>query len=251
MRKNFKIILCNLKSIVSIKKLLIICIIFVFTFSMKISYLDNTVNLSVLLKSVFYGPNNLLNNIIVLFTWSLYEFYLIYIIGDYFYKELTRRGMYTISRIGNKTRWHICMQLSLFLVCLTYYLIGIIVGLILVYYLNIQIVICDIYHTLNIFFILGLSSYFSITLYILITILIKDHNVSFLILVVVSYLSIEFGNTFKVDMFIALNQGILSKHYESNFSFLWSYIYLLILIIFNIVIINRVIIRNDLLTIID
>lgn len=77
----------------------------------------------------------------------------------------------------------------------------------------------------------------------------KSHIKSFLILIVEFYVSISIGDIFNIDKFIPLNQGILSKHIIYNFSYNWSFIFLGILIFINLVIVNRLIVKRDLLDI--
>ena len=107
----------------------------------------------------------------------------------------------------------------------------------------------NIIDTLQIVVLLSLSSYYAITVYIFNIMVTKSHIKSFLILIVEFYVSISIGNIFNIDKFIPLNQGILSKHIIYNFSYNWSFIFLGILIFINLVIINRLIVKRDLLDI--
>lgn len=232
-------------SILSLKKIYIICAIFIFTFYVKLNSRDNIYGLGEFIKASFYGPNNLSDNIMEVLTWSLCQFYLIYLIGQYLYNELEVRSIYTFLRIRHKKTWHICLQITCFLICVVYFLIGLVIGLITGYVFNIKLDINNIVEVINIFTILVLSSYYIITIYFFSIIKTQAHNRSFLMLIIILYLSIILGSIFKIDKFIPLNQGIISKHFISDFSFRWSYIYLSIMIIINIMVINRLIKKKD------
>lgn len=252
MGRHFKIIINNLKSVLGFKRILLISIIYIVVFYAKINILSQLGSLYEYVAIIFQGPKSLSENIMELFIWSLYQFYLIYIIGDYFYRELKIRNVYVFSRIGNKTEWFLHTQFTSIIVCITYYLIGIILIALCGFTLNRQIIMnnkfCDI---VNIFFILSLSSYFITTVYIALVVIIKKHNVSFLILILVLYLSIEVGYIFKIDAYIPFTQGILIKHLMPNIGFFGSCLNLSFFIIINYYFIKRYIVKNDFLTIMD
>lgn len=248
MRNNLRIILSNFKAILELKKLVFIIVIFII--AMKKNSFDNLINLSNYIRSIFYGPNDISTNIIELLIWSIYQFYLIYIIGDYLGKEFGIRNIYTISRIGSKIKWYVYNQLTLVFVCLVCYLTAVMLITIYAFIRSRYINILDIKEILNIWLILSISSYFILTVYLIIFIITKNNNLSFILIIISLYLSIEFGSIFKIDAFIPLNQGILSKHFILHFSFLWSYIYLSITTVINLFIIKYIIFKNDLLSII-
>jgi len=249
MRRYFRIIKGNFQSIISINKLCSICIIFIYLFCVKFTSLNRILSIGKLFELTFYGPNNLSDNISEVLFWSLYQFYIIYAIGDYCYRELQIRCVYTITRIGDKHIWYLCFQFTCFLACVVYFLFGITIGFITLSLLNIHLIIIDICRILNTLAILSLSSYYIMTIYIIIITMTQKYNQSFLILITLIYLSIAFGGMLKIDPFMPLNQGILSKHYISGFSFQWSYIFLCIMIFFNVIFLNRIIIERDLLEI--
>lgn len=93
---------------------------------------------------------------------------------------------------------------------------------------------------------LSLSSYYLITLYIFISLVSRKHNQSFLVLIMTLFLSITLGDILKIDKYLPFNQGILSKHIISNFSYQWSFLFLALIIIVNLIFINRIIVKRDL-----
>jgi hypothetical protein len=218
---------------------------------MKKDSFGDVINLSDYIKIIFHGPNTVSENVIELLIWSLYQFYLIYMAGDYLHKEFRIRKLYIISRIGSKFKWYIYTQLTMLGLCLLYYLIGIIVITISIFVLNKHVIIFNVYEILNMWLVISISSYFILTIYIIAFLLTKNNNVSFILIIILLYLSIEFGDIFKIDKFLPMNQGILSKHLIENFGFVWSYIYLSLLIVINLFIIKHLILKNDLLSIIE
>jgi len=243
MKKYLNIISNNLRSIFSIKNLIFIIVIFIYVFSVKINNYDSNFSFNEILEVIFAGPINL-DNISEIFTWTFYQAFLIYIIGNYIFNELSTRSIYVIPRLGNKQYWNICLQITCFLACIIYFALGTFIEFIFTAILNKGFNFSNIIDTL-----LSLSSYYAITVYIFNIMVTKSHIKSFLILIVEFYVSISIGNIFNIDKFIPLNQGILSKHIIYNFSYNWSFIFLGILIFINLVIINRLIVKRDLLDI--
>ncbi|KAJ50085.1 hypothetical protein BD780_004192 [Clostridium tetanomorphum] len=246
MKRHFRILITNFKSMFTYSKILFIFIIFIFSGFLKLSSFGSRDYINIF----FYGPNNLFDNILELMIWSLYQFYLIYIIGDYFYKELKVRNSYIISRIGSKMEWHLYIQITIIVACIFYFTTGsIVVGCIC--FVTRHTPIFSIYEVLKIILILSLSSYFISNIYISIVLISKNHNFSFLIIIILLYLSIELGNIYRIDAFIPFNQGILSKHSFSNFNLSWSFVYLLVIDIINILLNGRLISKFDLMNILD
>lgn len=251
MNKHLRIINCNLKAILSCTKCIVISCIFILVFILKISDLYHESNSLQCINILFYGPINLSNNITELFIWSMYQFYLLYIVGDYILKEFKIRNIYTIGRIGSKIKWNNYMQINIFLTCIIYYLFGMVLEIIGILILNKSISLGNIVNISNIFFILVISSYFISTIYYIVLLINKNHSLSFVIMVISMYLSIMFGYELNIDRFLPLNQGILSKHYFMSFGFEISYVYLGILIIMNLLIIRKIILKKDIVYYMD
>lgn len=245
MNKGFRIINSNLNAIFSWKKCISISCIFIFIFIFKMDDLYNESNSLQCINILFYGPINLSDNTGEVFIWSIYQFYLLYIVGNYIFKEFSMRNTYTIGRIGSKTKWNNYMQISIFLTCIIYYLLGFVLEMIGMIIFNKSISLGDIINILNIFSILTISSYFISTTYYIILLIHKNHSLSFIMIVIYTYLSILFGDTLKIDKFLPVNHGILSKHYFMSFNFNLSYFYLGILIMINLLIINKFISKKD------
>lgn len=251
MIRNIRIVINDFKAILDFKKLLSIIVAFILIFIMKKDFLLNIVSLDEVFKTTLSGPYRVTENILEIFIWSFYIFYLIYLAGDFFYTELKRRSLYSISRIGNKKTWYLCIQVSLFLLCISYYLIGGILITICSFIFKNSLIVYSILDILNIIFILSVSSYFMINVYLIILLIAKSHNRGFLFLVILDYISIDLGGIFNIDKFMPLNQGMIIKHNIEKFSCLWSYMLLIPLIVVCIILINYVINKKDLLAIID
>lgn len=122
MIRNIRIVINDFKAILDFKKLLSIIVVFILIFIMKKDFLLNIVSLDEVFKTTLSGPYRVTENILEIFIWSFYIFYLIYLSGNFFYTELTRRSLYLISRIGNKKTWYLCIQGSLLLLCIALYI---------------------------------------------------------------------------------------------------------------------------------
>ncbi|MBD7912090.1 hypothetical protein [Clostridium cibarium] len=245
MSKSFRILNSNLNAIFSFRKYIWIFSIFIFILIFKIDNLYNESNSLQCIKIMFYGPINLSDNTGEVFIWSIYQFYLLYIVGDYIFKEFSMRNTYTIGRIGSKTKWNSYMQISIFLTCIIYYFFGFVIEMMGMIILNKSISSVDILNILNIFLILTISSYFIATTYYIILLIHKNHSLAFIMIVIYAYLSIMFGAALNIDIFLPINHGILSKHYFVSFGFGISYLYLGILIIINLIIINKIMSKKD------
>lgn len=246
MKKFFRILNNNFRSAISIKKLIFIVFIFLIITIPKVCYFNDLTAATDYIKIIFYGPKDLTSNINALLNWSLYEFFLLFIIGDFIYYELKTRNIYTISKIGSKFTWIIYMQLTIFLLITIYHLIGLLIIFISIHTFNFNFNINDFFNITHIVILLILVSYLMSTIYFFILFLTKNHSLSFIITILVFYLSISIGNMFNLDRYLPLNRGILNNHYFFNLSFNVSNIYILTTIIINLYIIIRCFIKNDL-----
>lgn len=250
MKRYLRIIKNNLQSVFSIGNLCCMVVIFIYIFAVKYSSIKNIDSFSEVVKKIFIGPNNLTDNILEVFIWMFYELFLIYMIGNYCFKEFDTRSIYTMPRLGNKKHWHICLQITCFFTCIIYFAFGISIGVICTSVMNKGFNLNGISEVFKTMGLLSLSSYYIITLYILSTIVSRKHTQSFLVLITTLCLSLEFGEILKIDKYIPFNQGILSKHIISNFSYQWSFIFLAIFIFINLIFINKLLVKRDLFEIV-
>lgn len=246
MKKVFKIITYNLKSTISLITFVNIIFIFIFIVISKSQYLESVTTLSEYIKFIFYGPNNLSDNMQELLNWSLYKFYFLYIIGNYIYNELKLRNIYTISRIGSKFKWLIFLLINILLISIFYYLIGMIIGVIYIVHLNIPITANDIFSILPMFFLIVLSNCLLSTIYLMFSLVSKNHSLSFILTIILLYSSLSLGSMFNIDKYLPLNRSILYKHYTLNLNFKVSYSYLIIVILISIYVLIKYILKNNL-----
>ncbi|MDD6769958.1 MAG: hypothetical protein SPJ62_06950 [Inconstantimicrobium porci] len=244
--RHLNLIKANSKVIFSLKGILCMCIIFVYTFLTKSYLVNDTFAFGQTIKNTFYGPLNLGDNIIETFTWVLYQFFIIFVIGNFIFKELMVRAYYTIPRLGNKSRWHIDLQFACIISCVIYFALGFFIVFIINWLSNSASNFNGLYDVIKILSLLSLASYYFVTVYIINVLVTKNHVQSFIILLITSLVSIELGYVFKIDKYIPFNQGIISKHITGGFSLAWSMIFLIILIIINVVISDIIIVKKDL-----
>ena len=244
--KSLNVIKNNNKVIFSVKSTLCMCIIFIYAFLEKNNLVSDTYIFGQTLKNIFYGPLNLGSNLIETFTWVLYQFFIIFVIGNFIFKELMVRAYYTVPRIGNKIRWHADLQFACIISCVIYFVLGFFIVFIINWLSNSDSNFNGLYDVIKILSLLSLSSYYLVTVYIINVLVTKNHVQSFIILLITSLVSIELGYVFKIDKYIPFNQGIISKHVIGGFSLTWSMIFLIILIIINVVIADIMIVKKDL-----
>lgn len=88
MIRNIRIVINDFKAILDFKKLLSIIVVFILIFIMKKDFLLNIVSLDEVFKTTLSGPYRVTENILEIFIWSFYIFYLIYLAGDFFIQNL-------------------------------------------------------------------------------------------------------------------------------------------------------------------
>lgn len=223
MKKMFYIIINNILSVISIKK--IISIIFIF---ISINFITTSIydinNLNDIFKFSFYGVNSIGELPIELFKGTLCNMYLVYIALSLSNNKLNNRSRIIILRIGNRQVWINGLIFSILIICLIYYSIGFSTLTILNYkYLGEYINLINI---VDIFFLMILSGFSFCMISLLIGICIKDESTVFTIIVSLYYISISIGNVVtSLDKYLIFNQGMLIKYSNSSFSFMWAYFY--------------------------
>ena len=200
---------------------------------------------SEIFKSIFYGPINITENLLATFFWSFNQFYLIYLLGDFLYYQLKKINIYTIFRFNNKNKWYISIHLTLLFSCILYYILIVTICIIYMFFFHKKVHISESLEILKVSFLMFLSSYFIITLYLNLILILKKHNISYIIIICILYSSILLGNLLSIDQFLPLNRCILAKHYSLNLKYSVSYTYLTVLIIVNYLISKKNILLND------
>ena len=247
MKKYFRLIISNLRATISLRNCLgIIGISILISLpklmgSLCISSLDEYI------KYIYYGPKNLTGNISETLNWIIYQSYLIYVIGNYVYKEFKIRNMYTISRIGSKLTWYICIQINALITCIIYYSINIAVNIMCIVIFNKATEMGNLLNIANIYFILILTSYLIVSIYFCALFFIKNHAFSFISTIIILFLSILLGDSLNIDPYIPINRGILVNHYILGLNYIKSYIYIILVITINVFISKQILFKEDLL----
>ena len=241
----------NIKYIFTIKMILCIIIIFIINLIMKTNNNIDYESVYEYISITFYGPINMFDNLNELLSWSFYEICFLAFIIRFLNKEFSNRSIYLISRLGNKIRWYNYLQLTILVLTIIYFMIGFLTSSLFTIIINENIINIDIFNILKLLLLIIMYNYFIILLYIIIFLFIENRNLGIIALIMLIYLSIELGNSFHIDKFLLLNQGIISKHIISDFSFLWSYIYLGVFIGYLFIFIKNIVIKRDLISIID
>ena len=243
MKKFINIVLNNIICIFPIKNLLASLVMFI-----AINFLTNNIypinNINDLFKYTFYGTKNLSDLPIELLKWILCNTFLIYLVLNFVNTEFEKRVQLTILRIGSRRIWINGIVISILISCFIYFILGsiILVGL------NFKLVLgaMNFLEILKIIVLMSLSSLPICLIGLLLYLMIKTKFVIFSIIVFLYYLCISIGNTNRfLDKFLIFNQGILAKHYYSNFSFEWSYFYTLTFSFILYFIIKRFVVNYD------
>ncbi|OOM82423.1 hypothetical protein CLPUN_01250 [Clostridium puniceum] len=233
MNEFFRRLISNLKFTFFLKRIYLVVGIFILIFLLKLDYMFNCINSQEYINAMFFSPNTLTDNVLEVLIWSIYQFYLIYIIGDYIYKEFKMRNIYILCRIGSKRNYIVYLYLNILLICLLYYLMGISIFFILTVILNKQTFVPNLFSTLDILFTLVISGCFLSTIYLIIFSSIKNHIMSFIFTIVYVYLGVIIKDNYNINLFISL-----------NLDFFWR-IFLYTILIVNLIIISKFIIKED------
>jgi len=233
MNEFFRKLISNLKFTFFLKRIYFIIGIFILVFLSKLDSMFNCINSQEYINAVFYSPNTLIDNVLEVLIWSMYQFYLIYIIGDYICKEFKLRNIYILCRIGSKKKYIVYLYLNILLICFVYYLIGVSIFCILTMILNKHTFILNLLSILDMLLMLVISGCFISTIYLMIFSSIKNHIMSFIFTIIYIYLGIIIKADYNINLFISL-----------NLDFFWR-IFLCTILIINLIIISRFIIKDD------
>ena len=181
------------------------------------------------------------NNIKSIFSYNkifiILTFYILILINNY--------TNYYYLQSNNKNKWYISIHLTLLFSCILYYILIVTICIIYMFFFHKKVHISESLEILKMSFLMFLSSYFIITLYLNLILILKKHNISYIIIICILYSSILLGNLLSIDQFLPLNRCILAKHYSLNLKYSVSYTYLTVLIIVNYLISKKNILLND------
>lgn len=243
MKKIFYININNLISMISIKRIILIILVFSIINFITNSIYDIT-SLNDVIKFAFYGVNNISDLPIELFKFILPNMVLVYLVLSFSKDEVRGRSSIFIIRIGNINVWINSLIISILILCIIYYSIGFITLSILNYrYFSSYI---DFINLINILFLMVIYGFIVCLISLLISIFINNESTIFTIILLLYYLSISLGGMFNIlDKYIIFNQGMLIKHYNSLLSFQWSYFYLIIFSLIIVILIKKISIKMD------
>lgn len=249
----------NLYSIFS-PKVIIVCIaMFASMLFMTIGMYDSAFSSNYILNIIFIGPRNLAEDIGQVFMYLFYQVPILVIMGNFLYKQINENSTYLIPKLESKKKWYLCVVTTNFITNLLYYGVG--VGIVVLcdklYLLgnSSQKVIAidaikniiNTYSLVSILILLVATSFLLTLIQNTLSLVFKDSNIAFIANMVLILFFIELGAHNKLDKFLPPNQGILIKHYTSNFSIIWSIIYTVIFSCILLFINFRIVMKNDLL----
>lgn len=223
MKKYINIIWNDLQSIFSLKTISMSIFVFILV-DIITTGLHKSNNLNDLIKYSFYGTNDLTDEVIELLSWLLCQLFLVYTILNFINYELKKRITIVLLKTGSRTIWLRCMAISIFIYSALYFILGFAVLIILnLNLLSSPVNFVNLFQTLLTLILTGFSVCLSA---FILSLLIESEPVILAVLMFLQFLCIAIGGKFKrLDKYFLFNQSILVKHYESNISFTWTYIY--------------------------
>lgn len=253
---NLRIVINNIKNIFSIKiiilTILLFCILYHFQLPLLCNSIDNISSVSEIYKICFYGTNTVTDNLQSFFAWILFEMFLLLILINYLFGEISGRNIYSISRLGSKNKWFLSTEITIIASCLIYFLIGFI-----------SIYICIIgdgkeifnnfglVNILSMLLVICLNNIFYVHIYLIISFSIKHKDISIILLIILIVISIDLGNIFNIDLYIPFTQSIMAKHDTKDISLFSSMLLLMISNVLAYIILYIKIIKNDLINLIN
>jgi hypothetical protein len=226
---------------------------------MTIGMYGSYLNSNYILNIIFIGPRNLAEDLGQVFMYLFYQVPILVIMGNFLYKQINEHSTYLIPKLESKKKWYLCVITTNLITNLLYYGVGIgIVVLCDKLYLltsgsekalavGAMKSIINTYSLSSVFILLITTSFLLTLIQNTFTLVFKDSNIAFITNMVLILFFIELGAHNKLDKFLPPNQGILIKHYTSNFSILWSIVYIVIFSSILLFINFRIVMKNDLL----
>jgi general stress protein CsbA len=178
---------------------------------------------------------------ILFFKWLFHQVPIIVATGYFINIQFEERSIYFLPRVGN---FHLFLNASIstcFILVIIYYAIGLTVTVLLICLFSGSFMNLDILDVLKFsneyppnvlfihqFFLMVLSTFLIIVLNTLFTVLTKHSIVAFIITMIMIFVSVVIGYFIpELNKWLPYTQGMLAKHDTHNFTFEWSYIYVL------------------------
>ncbi|GAB6169502.1 hypothetical protein JCM1393_19620 [Clostridium carnis] len=237
MKKLSRIILNNIKAMVTFKRIVSIIFIFVII-NIITSSTSEITNLNDVFKNSFYGIKKIIDMPSEFFKFMMYQMFLIYLVLIFFHNEINNRSSITILRIGSINLWAKGMVISIILLVIFYHIIGFLTLSIL----NIKMlyISIDVIELLNIFLALILINIIWSLITVILCILIKNEATLFCITLAIFCIATTIDIENKgIGKFIVLDKGMLINYYKYNFNFNSTYLFSLLTIGFLYIIFNR------------
>ena len=122
MKKLSRIILNNIKGMVTFKRIVSIIFIFVII-NIITSSTSEITNLNDVFKNSFYGIKKIIDMPSEFFKFMMYQMFLIYLVLIFFHNEINNRSSITILRIGSINLWAKGVVISIILLVIFYHII--------------------------------------------------------------------------------------------------------------------------------
>lgn len=246
MKNIFRLVIVNIKKIISLKFVVITLLMFSFIGAYRISSIESNIGFLEFYSYSFFTSLNSFENIAEVFIWSLYQFLFIAHVSKFIGNEFTIGNIFYISRAGNKVRWLLGIEWTIFIVSIIYHFSSLLIFYIFCVGFTNLVMTKVTYELFLLVLLLGLSSLLYSNIYICLSTFLKK-NISALLYIIFSiYISLYMGISMDINKLLPFNQ-ILISHISSNISsLLYANIYLLLFNIIVFAIYVRYILKNDL-----
>lgn len=226
MNINLNIVKNNVLGFISKKNIFQVSILFILVNLITLSsYEINTFN--ELLNLSFYGVPKISELPIEFLKWSAIQFFILYIILKLFYTEVYEKLHMTLLRVSDKKTFINSLLVSMFCICILYYLIGFLV--LISFNLKLLFTTINSIYLFKIFLLYILFSYTFSLIGILMFFFIKNENLVFTLIFFFTIISTSIeGN---INKYLLISQGMLIKHISYNFNYVFSITLILVFLV--------------------
>ncbi|MBE6051695.1 MAG: hypothetical protein E7214_13860 [Clostridium sp.] len=242
MKKLVKYVENNIISIFSIRKLLLVTLLYSFL-NIMTNKLYEIKTFNELITYSFYGGKSLNDVLIISLTWIAVQMILMYINLDFINNELNIKIKMIICRIKSKRLWVGSVFIAILISCFLYYLVGLII--LGVFNWRILLSSFDYLYTIKVLTLLSLYSFSISMIGFLLTVSLK-HETIIITIILFCYCS-ALSIKGEVSKYIIFSQGILERHYNNIITFLWSYLFITIFSILLCMVVRKLLLRRDIL----
>ncbi len=236
-----RLILLNIHDFLNKRAFIIISGIFILYFLSSVYFYGGNFRLEGFETVIlfFNGPRSINYELL---RWSLHQVPILILAGLFVNKQFRDRSINVLIRVGSFKAWLNSMLISIVIFVSAYYILGYGINLMLLKLINNpgsilnaddKVGLLKAYSSssliLHQLLLLIASTFVAILMNLFFTIITKNSKLSFTIIMIGIFVSIGIEEVnLQLNKWLPFNQGILSKHDTIDFTFSWSYAYIII-----------------------